>query len=321
MKRPSMHTCPLSLAKPYPITDALEIFKGDAASGAFGDCNERLGNAVVHILSETGFSLRNGLETAADGAWAFAFASPSSCRTLQRFTSHSVVLATSFDIVSGMQVAIASRGNVGHAEIDSEEIRCWRLCTIRQIDHHQQEPLAVAASHEIALTFGIGETLCLISPHDHWDDDAAGQGQQRNTVNALEAHHPLIEWHRCEWSETRTFGFVSLVRFTDLSDTAHCHLRRKSEPLAQCCVMCLLKRNLVGHFRRKCLASQPGCACVEGTQRRFKRFSLVLVWEKLGLQCQFHVDTDRRIPSIRQQVSAKGGTFPGVWSFSISMWE
>ena len=30
-----MQRDPLGLAKPYPVADALEVFQGDAASGAF----------------------------------------------------------------------------------------------------------------------------------------------------------------------------------------------------------------------------------------------------------------------------------------------
>ena len=307
-ERPSMHTSPLPLAKPYPITDAIEVFKGDAATGAFGRRNERLGNAVVHVLSETSLTAADGLKTAANGSRALAFVLPTRSGPLKRAPRRGVALTASLDFVTGMQVTVAGGSDVRHAKVNTKEVGCWRLRAVREIDSHQQEPFAVAAADEIALPNGRAEALRLIAAHYQRHDNSAGQGQQRYPIKALEAHHVLIEWHRGEGSEVRALGLVPLIRLANLRDATHRHLRRKAKPLAQRRVMRFLERDLVGDLYRKRLSCQPIGTSVEGAQCRFKRSGLVLAREKLGLQRQFHTDTYRQNRSMRQQVSAFGGT-------------
>lgn len=264
MERPSMHASPLPLAKPYPAADARQFFEGNAASGAFGSRNERLGNAVVRVLSEAGLTAGDGLEPAADGARALALALPAGRRALERAPGRGVALAAPLDVVAGMEITVAGGGDVGHTQIDAEEVGGGRLRPVGKVDRHQQEPLAVAAAHEVALANGGAEALGLIAAHHQRHGHTAGQGQQRDAIQPLEAHHALVEGHRRQGPEARALGLVPLVRLADLRDAAHRHLRRQAEPLAQRGVMSLLERDLVSQLRRKRLARQPVGARIEG---------------------------------------------------------
>ena len=66
IESPAPHAVALRLAKPYPVTDALEVFKSYTATGVFGLRNESLGEDVIGIATKTGFSIRNALELLAN---------------------------------------------------------------------------------------------------------------------------------------------------------------------------------------------------------------------------------------------------------------
>ena len=68
IESPRSYAVALRLAKPYPVADTLEFFKGDTAYGVFGLRNESLGEDVIGITTKARFSIRNTLELLADTA-------------------------------------------------------------------------------------------------------------------------------------------------------------------------------------------------------------------------------------------------------------
>ena len=66
VESPRPHAVTLRLAKPYPVPDALEVFKGDAAAGVFGLLNESLREDVIGITTKARLAVCNTLELLAD---------------------------------------------------------------------------------------------------------------------------------------------------------------------------------------------------------------------------------------------------------------
>ena len=56
VERPAMQIVSLLLPKPYPFTDALQIFKDNAASGALSKGNDFFTDLVVNVCGEPTFT-------------------------------------------------------------------------------------------------------------------------------------------------------------------------------------------------------------------------------------------------------------------------
>jgi hypothetical protein len=56
-----MQRRPLRLPNRDPIAEALEVFKGEAASGALSHSDEAFGDLVVHVAGESPFLPAAGL--------------------------------------------------------------------------------------------------------------------------------------------------------------------------------------------------------------------------------------------------------------------
>ena len=304
-KSPSAHPRPLRLAKPCPIADAFEVFQGDSAPGAFGLGNERFGNTMILVGSKSPFLPAQALELAPNVLGAKSTPLFPRSGFLQATAKRVLSNTYRFYCIAAVVLPVAVGGDIGHSEIDANEIGRWRLGAVWQIDRYQQKPFSVFAPHQIALSFGVGKALFLIFAHDHGHENAPGKGQQRDAVNAFEAHQPLIVRDRSKRSKVWPFCFVPLVRFADLSDTTYRHLSRKPEALTQCGVVEFLQQDFVGGFTIERFSSQPIGSGIERTHGRFERQDLFLRRQKLCLQGQFHVYNYKRIGSICQPMGPR----------------
>ena len=303
-KSPSTHLRPLRLAKPCPVADALEFLQGKPATGAFGLSNERFGYAMILVGAKSPFLPAQSLELAPDVLRTHA--SPLFVRSSPLETGAQCVLPTpdGFDRIATVALPVAVCSKVCNTQVHANEIGRWRLGAVWQINGHKQEPLAILAPHQIALSFCVGKPFLLILAHDHRHENATRERQKRHAVNALETHETLIVWDRSKRSKVWPFCFVPLVRFADLSDTTYRHLSRKPEALTQCGVVEFLQQDFVGGFTMERFSCQPIGGGIERTHGRFKRQDLFLRGQKLCLQGQLHTYNYRRIGSICQPIGA-----------------
>lgn len=303
-KSPPTHLRPLRLAKPCPVADALEFLQGKPATGAFGLSNERFGYAMILVGAKSPFLPAQALELAPDVLRTHA--SPLFGRSSPLETGAQCVLPTpdGFDRIAAVVLPVAVGGDIGHSEIDADEVGRWRLGAVWQIDGHKQEPLAILAQDEITLPLGGGKPFLLILAHDHGHENATRERQKRHAINALEAHQPLVIGDSGKRTKLRSLGLVPLVGFADLRNAAHRHLGRQSESLAQLSVAKLLQQDFVGGLSCKRLAGQPVGCFVEGAHGRLKQSGLLRGRQKLRLQGQLHTCNYRRIGSICQPMGA-----------------
>jgi hypothetical protein len=156
-------------------------------------------------------------------------------------------------------------------------------------DRHQQEPLAVAPEHEVALALGPAEPLGLIGAHEERHDHPADQGANADAIRPLEAD---VLAHRVGHggvrAEVRPHGLVPLVRLDDLRDAADRHVGGEAEPRAKLGIGDLLEDELVAHLPRERHPGQPLRRRVEPLDGRRERRGLIGVGQESGLEGELH---------------------------------
>jgi predicted dithiol-disulfide oxidoreductase (DUF899 family) len=128
------------------------------------------------------------------------------------------MLSCSFDIIALMHLTVAVNGEVYDPEIHSDEIGRRRRPDIRRLHGHKQEPLAVLALYQIALTMFSIESLGLALAHHDRNEGPAFERQQGNTVNSLEGHQALVIRDAGVFPESGAYAIVAAVGFADLGD-------------------------------------------------------------------------------------------------------
>ena len=117
IESPTSHAVTLRLAKPYPLTDTLEVFKSYAASGVFGLRNESLGEDVIRIATKTRFSVCNAFELLAD-ALTPAVIGGQVGRRLKGLLERLALDADFFHVFAGVKLAIGVGSEVLDAEVE-----------------------------------------------------------------------------------------------------------------------------------------------------------------------------------------------------------
>src|SRR5262249_37786421 len=155
----------------------------------------------------------------------------------KRLSALSVFLTSCFNLGAAESLAVRIGGDVLNAQINADEISCWRRRAIGQIHGHKQKPFAIFAPDQIALAVFSVESLGLELAHDDGNDDPAFERQKGDTVTPFERHQPPVIGDARIFLESRAFGFVPAIGFADLGDTTDGHLSRESEIIAQLAVV------------------------------------------------------------------------------------
>lgn len=102
-----------SLSNRYPCADALEVFKGNAASGVFGFRDQRFGDARVHIAGELSLLPPPPLQEAFGGFRALG---------LQPCPQLGVALPQTVQVSAGVDASLGIGGDVGDAKVNAKPI-------------------------------------------------------------------------------------------------------------------------------------------------------------------------------------------------------
>ena len=138
-------------------------------------------------------------------------------RLAQRSTPGRVLEAFGLNLLRGVLLAVAIHGDVDHAQVHAQKVCGRGLGSVRDVDRDQQEPLAVLAKYQVALTLRPAEPLSLILPHDVGNDHAAFEGRDAHAIGALEADVLAhAERDGRVLAELRSLVLVWLVRFNHL---------------------------------------------------------------------------------------------------------
>src|SRR5882672_5874964 len=287
-ERPTRHPGSLSLAKPCSITNAFELFNGDSRLSVFCFLNEPLADDVVGVPAKASLFLSAGFQLAPNVLRPIAALLSLRGGNLKDLAAAVVMPACLLYAGAAECFARAHRRQVDYAKVHTQKIsvRSWRI--VGQINGYEQKPFAVLASDQIALAVLEMKPLGLVLAHHDRDDHPAFERQQRDAVNALERHQPLVIWDARVFLESGAFGFVSAIGFADLGDAADGHLSRESEIFTQLAVVELLQFDLVGRLEAEGFAGEPIGGGVERCHCGGKFFGLLFVRQESSLQGQFH---------------------------------
>jgi hypothetical protein len=198
----------------YPITDAIEVFDGDTARGAFGRSDNLLRDTMIHVAGET--------------VLLFAPFAKQPLRTfgslLLEPPSESVSSTPkTVQVCAGEIIRVAGGGDVDDTDVDPQPVEDFLLLDIRHVDGDEQVEVAVT-KNEIGLASVVCEKFPLMVAADEPDTLAA--------IDCPEAHSvvPPRQNARVVRDSTErpkaSFGLtVKLVRIGHFGNTAHDDLR------------------------------------------------------------------------------------------------
>ena len=298
-ERPITKPCALVASGRYPSTDAFEIFKGNAASGAFSILHEHLRYAVVGV----------GLEPP---LFAGQFLQPTlgSLRAalLQSTAPLGVTLADPFDISTGVNCSVAVGGEVDDAKIDAKPILGVELVGLGDVAGCSQHPLS-ADEAKINLALAVAHQASLVLAHHDRHDDAAFQRPQADRAAVLyEADNAIVVGLGGVGTEHRSDFTVDLECVGHLGDAADSSLCSQSEVGADGVIRQFVEIELPERAAVEAYASQPRARLVAARQRARQDPLLFRRRQHLQGGNQLHALKYRRFPMQCQVLRADART-------------
>src|SRR5690606_12301805 len=228
-ERPSAHLRPLLFAEPSPITDATEVFNGDAASGVFGAKHKRFADNVILVAAEAGFLRPDPLHGPAGVLAGSSFVLAGHLPP-EGTPDAEILLADGFNSLPGDDLPVAGGDDLFDAEIDTKKLFDLDGSLVRQVNGAKKVELPVAID-KIALTLDpVKSRLLVFAEHDR-EQLPTFQREQADAIHAFETHQPLIVGHGPVGLEFRTSFSVPLKTLNCLTDGTDSHLTRQAELL------------------------------------------------------------------------------------------
>lgn len=283
-ERPPAHLCPLVAPEPDSLSDAFEVFKGEAAMSVFGVKNERLADNVVDVLPEPAFLVSDPLHGSMDRTSAALLATT---REAHRAAGGVVFDANCFDMFAADILPVAGGDEFRHTHIDANELPNVDGCAVRHVDAGEQVEL-VASEHKVALPFDTVESSLLVLSEDHRNDLSTLQREQADERRPLESHDSLIVGHRAVRLENRALFLISLKALDGLPDRTNGHLAGQAVLGPQIEVAKFVNVRLTEPLRFKTNPRCIGRGGVKCLHRGEQLATLFGVGKQLKLQGQFH---------------------------------
>jgi hypothetical protein len=215
IKRPGMQVGALSFTNRYPVTDALEVFKGNAASGAFGFADELFTDAVVDVPRHAGLFPSPFLEQSSSGLGALGLKFGAQCQIAATYVTQCLTR-----VFGTVRVG----GDINYPEVDPEPIVNFVQRLVRDFDHDREVEVAVSVNQVSGTTQGTTVPGLVAYP----DVFASVYGQDRDdTFPGRE--NSLVVFDCTVASELGLDPLVPLVRSTRFGYSSHRHLGGKSE--------------------------------------------------------------------------------------------
>ena len=257
IKRPPAVHRSLVFSNRCPLADSLEVFKGNAACGVFGLCDDTLADGVVHDVAESSLLARETLEVPFRRLGA---------NTLQSSAEFVLPFANGFDASTAVSLTIGIHGEIADAKINTEPVSRFDGRAIGYFDRNVEKELAIAVD-EISLTSHTFETGTMIDSDDNGQSQTTVQGGNTHAVNTvLECVESLVEGDRAVWFEGDAFGFVPFVDLANLRDHADGVLSVQAETLSNLVVVEMLKLEFVGGTKLESSFGKPIASRIDALQ-------------------------------------------------------
>src|SRR6266516_4497119 len=198
-----------------------------------------------------------------------------------------VALACLLHLLTAEGLPIRRGSQVDNTQVNSQGIR-WRVGGGRgNLKGHGQVPCSFAVQ-EVGLPLDTIHTSFLIASNTKRYQYSAREGQEGNSVESLEGHHPFIVGDSAFWLEMRLNALLALVNFTGLADTANSQLSRQFVGRTQFTIHNLLQCKLVGGLLVKSDFSHIVGRCIKSMHGIKQGLVLFSCWCKLQEHRLFH---------------------------------
>jgi hypothetical protein len=275
---PRVQCSALRTASPYPIANALEILKRNAAFGAFSRNDNLFRNAMVHMRRVTSLLGSSPTKQPLRALGAF----------LLKLLSQAVGASTKrVEARAGEVLPVTGRGNVDDSDVNAQPADDPFFLDVRHFDRNEQVELAVAQD-EIGLTAIVVEKSALMVTADEGDYLPACNGPEVRRVR-LPRQDASVVGNRSEGTKAPLRDLVELVRIGNFRGAAHDHLRGEIGKLvSSVAVGPSMQSKLREDFRRPSTLRNPITRNVGAPHGLSKCGGLFTRWQKLHLDDQLH---------------------------------
>ena len=262
-----------------PGADVSEVFKRNAASGAFSSFNDRLRQDVIRVRAESPFFAGQFPEPTFGGFGA---------APLQTGLASGKTIANAFNVRAGVGSAIAIGGQIDDAKVNAKPVFRLELGCLGDIAGRGEIPLT-ADKAQIDLAFSVGHKAPLVLAHDDGDRDAALKRPQIDgRAIPDKAQDTIVIGLRGITPETGRDLSVDLVGVRYLGDGAHRYLSGQPEALSERVIGQLVHIELPEHLGLKPGRCQPRRGLVAARERRRQNSGLIRRRQELDGCYQLH---------------------------------
>ncbi len=281
VKRPVCVSCPLlAPSNRYPVTYTAKVLHGDGASGVLRFLHEPFADQVIGVLLVTSLFARNFLEFSLCCLRLFP---------LKVAATMGIDPAFGLNNVPTVNDSVTVRCDIDNSQVYTQcfgnRFGFWNLHfagrgKIKAAFMNAQITLAPHSNQQFPLTF----------PANKWDARPPSNGPDRYLrFVQLPRQNTVVVGDCAMRSKNTHYLMVNLIRISHFCDAAHNNLSGQGENITNCLVCQVVKRKLTKRMGVPGFLADYIAGIVGNFQRLQKGNSLVGIWEKFNLCCQFHI--------------------------------
>lgn len=294
-ERPIHKPCSLIAAGRNPVSDALKVFHGNSATGAFSIVYEQLRYAVVGVVLESPLFTGKFSKTPL-GSFASAF--------LQAISSVGMLKANLFYPISGVDHAITIGSEIDYSEVNAKPIICIEFCSLWDIAGCRQHPFP-AHKAQVNLTLSERHQPPLVVAHDYRNFYAPIQRPDADGSSAIDETDNTIVVRLCgAWSKVMSSIAASFESIRNLSDRSDSGLSAEPEFCSHLCVRDIVQIKLPERARIKADIGKPGACLVAPLKRSSKKGFLLMARQQFDCGDQLHEFKNRIFATVSQRMPA-----------------
>ncbi len=224
-----------------PLSDAFEIFKDDQRRGVYGFLDKLLGNAMIGVSLEPGFTTRKSIQ--------MFFGT---IRTTTLKISFEIIKFGSglFDLLTRKYFTHRIYRDILNSEIDTKDVRRNDNDRFRDLNDDTKIELFVS-KNQISLTSDPVQSRSMVIADLNRSLDPTMDSQQRNSIKPFPREDSLV----VDNSSIRIEGWfdrlISLVGFTSFRNGSNCHLGGYSKLLTDIMINNGLQLDFIGCMHLK----------------------------------------------------------------------
>ena len=245
-KRPRVQEAPLSLGSPYPTTDALEVFKGYPAAGAFGLDANLFRNDVVLMMYEAGFTPSEPLQNPLGRTSAFG---------LKALPLPPTSFPDSGDLF-GLTVSSAIRifSNIDEAQVHPQPILTRRGFRLGEADSDKQVKRTIP-ENQVRFASVVKEHLELPLPTDKRNAQSTGHAPNAyDRLGQVPRKQSSVIRKRAQRAKLPLYHSVQFIGVNDLSVGSNNHLRCE---FRKCFPAGVINQSVQGNLRKSVGSPSP----------------------------------------------------------------